>query len=204
MNPVPSPSVVDNQGGDVNQEDHPHNINDDDKDDNNENAEQMTQQESQPTSPLELRRSNRDRRLPAKFASGDFQLLTEGDPVFKGYTDANMANDVDSPEYIAVTEACIELLWMKNFLQELGIKQDKYTLYCDSQSAIHLVKNPTFHARSKHIGVRYHWIREVFEAKLLHLEKIHTDHNGSYMMTKTLTMQKLDVCRDEAGLSIIS
>uniref|UniRef100_A0A803L1L9 Retrovirus-related Pol polyprotein from transposon TNT 1-94 n=1 Tax=Chenopodium quinoa TaxID=63459 RepID=A0A803L1L9_CHEQI len=133
----------------------------------------------------------------------------QGDPVLKGYTDADMANDVDSQksvsaEYIAVTEACKELLWMKNFLKELGIKQDKYTLYCDSQSAIHLAKNPTFHARSKHIGVRYHWIREVFEAKLLHLKKIHTDHNGSDMMTKTLTMQKLDVCRDEAGLSIIS
>uniref|UniRef100_A0A803MQJ7 Retrovirus-related Pol polyprotein from transposon TNT 1-94 n=1 Tax=Chenopodium quinoa TaxID=63459 RepID=A0A803MQJ7_CHEQI len=107
-------------------------------------------------------------------------------------------------EYIVVTETCKELLWMKNFLQELGIKQDKYTLYCDDQSAIHQAKNPTFHARSKHIGVRYHWIREVFEAKLLHLEKIHTDHNGSDMMTKTLTMQKLDVCLDEAGLSIIS
>ncbi|CAN1237861.1 Retrovirus-related Pol polyprotein from transposon TNT 1-94, partial [Linum grandiflorum] len=62
-------------------------------------------------------------------------------------------------ECITVTEACKEVLWLKKFLQELGIKQERYVLYCDSQSAIHLCKNPTFHSRSKHIDVRYHWIR---------------------------------------------
>eukprot|EP00253_Pinus_taeda_P013798 PITA_13798 len=48
-------------------------------------------------------------------------------------------------EYIAGTEACKEMLWMQRFLGEIGIKQDKYVLYCDSQSAIHLAKNPAFH-----------------------------------------------------------
>jgi ATP-binding cassette subfamily B (MDR/TAP) protein 1 len=61
-------------------------------------------------------------------------------------------------EYIAAVDACKEVLWMQNFLQELDMKQKKYTLYCDSQSAIHLAKNPSFHARTKHIEVRYHWI----------------------------------------------
>jgi hypothetical protein len=61
-------------------------------------------------------------------------------------------------EYIAAVDACKEVLWMQNFLQELDTKQDKYTLYCDSQSAIHLAKNPSFHALTKHIEVRYHWI----------------------------------------------
>ncbi|CAL1393260.1 unnamed protein product [Linum trigynum] len=56
-------------------------------------------------------------------------------------------------EYIVVMDACKEMLWLKKFLQELGIKQKRYVLYCDSQSAIHLCKNPTFHSRSKHIDV---------------------------------------------------
>ena len=59
-------------------------------------------------------------------------------------------------EFIAITEACKELLWVKKFLQELGFDHDKYLLFCDSQSAIHLGKNPTFHSRSKHIDVRHH------------------------------------------------
>nr|KYP56738.1 Retrovirus-related Pol polyprotein from transposon TNT 1-94 [Cajanus cajan] len=74
-------------------------------------------------------------------------------------------------EFIAITKACKELLWLKKFLQELGFVQDKYPLFFDSQSAIHLGKNPTFHSRSKHIDVRYHWIRDALDAKLLELEK---------------------------------
>jgi arginyl-tRNA--protein-N-Asp/Glu arginylyltransferase len=70
-------------------------------------------------------------------------------------------------EYIAVVEAWKEVLWMKNFLQELEHKQEKYNLFCDNQSAIHLAKNSSFHSRTKHIDVRYHWIREVVSSKLL-------------------------------------
>jgi len=62
---------------------------------------------------------------------------------------------------------------MRNFLLELGYEQDKYALRCDSQSAINLAKNSTFHSRSKHIDVCYYWIREVLENTLLQLEKVY-------------------------------
>ena len=75
---------------------------------------------------------------------------------------------------------------MKRFLQELGLQQEKYIVYCDSQSAIHLSKNSIFHSRSKHIDVRYHWIRDMLESKKLHLEKVHTSENGSNMFIKVL------------------
>ncbi|RVW73359.1 Retrovirus-related Pol polyprotein from transposon TNT 1-94 [Vitis vinifera] len=74
-------------------------------------------------------------------------------------TNADMARDVDSRkstfevEYIVIIEASKELLWMKKFLQELGLQQERYLLYCDSQSVIHLSKNLTFHSRSKHIDL---------------------------------------------------
>lgn len=89
---------------------------------------------------------------------------------------------------------------MKKFLEELGFKQKRYVIFCDNQSAIHLGKNSSFHSRSKHIDVRYHWIRDVLDEKLLELEKIHTDHNGSDMMTKTLPREKLEHCRLIAGM----
>ena len=60
-------------------------------------------------------------------------------------------------------EACKEDLWLKNFLHELGLKKETYVLYCDSQSAIRLSKNSTFHSRSKHIDVRYHWIHDMLD-----------------------------------------
>ena len=67
-------------------------------------------------------------------------------------------------------------------------------MFCDNQSAIHLGKNSTFHARSKHIDVRYNWLRDVFNNNLFEFEKIHTDHNDSDMLTKTLPREKLEVC----------
>lgn len=74
-------------------------------------------------------------------------------------------------------------------------------MHCDSQSAIHLSKNSTFHSRTKHIDIRYHWIREMLEEKQLKLEKIHADKNCVDMLTKSLSTEKLKFCRKEAGLS---
>lgn len=62
-------------------------------------------------------------------------------------------------EYIAATEAAKEMLWMKRFLQDLGLKQNVFVLNCDSQSALDLSKNATYHSQTKHIDVRYHWLR---------------------------------------------
>ena len=89
---------------------------------------------------------------------------------------------------------------MKKFLQELGLKQEGYAVYCDNQSVIHLSKNSTYHSRSKHIDVRYHWILDVFEMKELQLEKVHINDNGSDMLTKSLPKEKLEACRRRASL----
>ena len=84
---------------------------------------------------------------------------------------------------------------MKKFLQELGLQQERYLLYCDSQSVIHLSNNPTFLSRSKHIDMKYHWIRDALKMKLFCLEKIHIGENGSDMMTKPIPTKKLQFCR---------
>lgn len=55
-------------------------------------------------------------------------------------------------------------------------------------------KHPTFHARTKHINMRYHWIRDALEEGSFEVEKIHTDDNGSDMLTKSLAKGKLKVC----------
>ena len=66
-------------------------------------------------------------------------------------------------EYVAATEASKEMIWLQRFMDELGKKHDMGTLYSDSQSAIHLAKNSTFHSRTKHIQLRYNFIRLVLE-----------------------------------------
>ena len=99
-------------------------------------------------------------------------------------------------EYIAANEAGKEMLWLKQFLQELGLKQDGYVVNCDSQSAIDLSKNSMYHSHSKHIEVRYNWLRLVVEQQLFELEKIHTDENSVDMLTKVMSREKLKLlCR---------
>ncbi|KAH9321991.1 hypothetical protein KI387_016630, partial [Taxus chinensis] len=87
-------------------------------------------------------------------------------------------------EYVVATEESKEMIWLQKFLEELGHKQKECRLYSDSQSAIHLAKNSSFHSRMKHIQLRYHFIRTTLEEDKLKLEKIHTSHNPADMMTK--------------------
>ena len=135
-----------------------------------------------------------------KFTSGYMMTFARETVSWQSRLQKCVALATTEAEYIAVVEASKELLWMKKFLQELGINQEKFMLFCDSQSAIHLSKNPTFHSRSKHIEVRYHWIRQALEMKSYALEKIHTDDNGSDMMTKSLPIVKFDSCKEKADL----
>ena len=77
-------------------------------------------------------------------------------------------------EYAVATKASKEMIWLQRFMDELGKKHNMGMLYSDSQSAIHLAKNSTFHSRSKHIHLKYHFIRSVLEDGELKLENIHT------------------------------
>ena len=97
-------------------------------------------------------------------------------------------------------EASKEMVWMKSFMEELGHKHDKCVLHCDSQSVIHLAKNPVYHARTKHIQVRYHFIRSVIEDEVFELQKILGSENPADMLTKTVTVEKLRLCATSVGL----
>ncbi|GJS32085.1 retrovirus-related pol polyprotein from transposon TNT 1-94 [Tanacetum coccineum] len=66
-------------------------------------------------------------------------------------------------EYVSSAQASKEAVWLKMLLEELGYKQENITLFCDNQSALYLVRNLTFHSKTKHIRVQYHFIREEME-----------------------------------------
>ena len=79
-------------------------------------------------------------------------------------------------KYIAATSCCAQLLWMKKLLHDYGITQDTRCVFCDNTSAINLSKNPVQHLKSKHIKIRYHFIRDLVEEKIVCLEFINTDN----------------------------
>ncbi|GJS59288.1 hypothetical protein Tco_0654072 [Tanacetum coccineum] len=63
-------------------------------------------------------------------------------------------------EYVALSASCAQVMWMRTQLKDYGFNYNKISLYCDSQSAIEISCNQVHHSRTKHINVRYHFIKE--------------------------------------------
>ncbi|KAJ4736375.1 Transposon Ty1-NL2 Gag-Pol polyprotein [Rhynchospora pubera] len=103
-------------------------------------------------------------------------------------------------EYVAISEAGKEMVWLLGFLKEIGKDQGCGALHTDSQSALYLAKNPVFHSRTKHIQLKYHYIREVIEDGTLSLKKIVGAENPADMLTKVVTTEKLRLCCTSVGL----
>ena len=80
------------------------------------------------------------------------------------------------------------------------IKIQMPQLHCDSQSAIQLATNPLFHAKTKHIDVKYHFIREVIDDKQIQLVKVHTKENPADLLTKGLPRDSFVHCRELLGI----
>ena len=112
----------------------------------------------------------------------------------------SVALSTTEAEYMAISEAGKEMIWLKSFLEELGKKQADSALYSESQSAIHLAKNPVFHARTKHIQLRYHFIRGLMSDGTLSLKKVLGSKNHADMLTKVVTTEKLKLCIASVGL----
>ena len=93
-------------------------------------------------------------------------------------------------EYVVATEASKKMIWLQRFMEELGKKQENSRLYCDSESVIHLAKNPTFYSKTKHIQLRYHFIQFDLEDGHLKLKRIYTSQNPTNMLTKGVTREK--------------
>lgn len=91
-------------------------------------------------------------------------------------------------EYMSAAKAAQETIWWRTFLNGIGMDTSKaMPLLCDNQGAIDLAKNPEFHARSKHIDTRHHFIRERVADKSIHIEYISTDMMPADILTKGLS-----------------
>jgi len=94
-------------------------------------------------------------------------------------------------EYIGLSYASKEAVWIRRFLEQLGYRQQEpITIYGDSQSAIASVRNPEFHTRTKHIDVAIHYIRELVEDSLVDIQYISTKEMLADVLTKPLLKQR--------------
>ncbi len=90
-------------------------------------------------------------------------------------------------KYKGVAMAACEVAWLRKLLGDLGLYVDKHVvIYCDNLSSIQLARNPMFHARTKHIEVHYHFIREKVLVGEIDLVYVSMEDQVADIFTKVL------------------
>jgi histone deacetylase 1/2 len=109
---------------------------------------------------------------------------TKQDTVSRSSTDA---------EYKSLANAIAELIWVEALLVELGVKlKQKPSLWCDNLGATYLYVNLLFHARTKHIEIDFHFVRERVAKNQLVIRFVSSKDQVADGFTKALPVKKLD------------
>jgi hypothetical protein len=107
-------------------------------------------------------------------------------------------------EYKALANATTELIWVEALIRELGVSlKDRPCLWCDNLGATYLSANPIFHARTKHIEIDYHFVRERVASKLLDIKYISNKDQVADGFTKSLPVNLLDEFRRNLNLTTV-
>ena len=81
---------------------------------------------------------------------------------------------------------------MKKLLGDYGLSQETMVVYCDNSSAIYISKNSVQHSRAKHIEIRYHFLRDLVERKIVALEYIPIEQQNADIFSKSLNRSKFE------------
>ncbi|KAG9080793.1 hypothetical protein FRC06_006157, partial [Ceratobasidium sp. 370] len=105
-------------------------------------------------------------------------------------------------EYVAAASAAREMVWLRQYLSELGfLPEGPTTLLTDNQSSMALAKNPGHHQNTKHIRVKHHFIWEMIELHEADLKYVPTDEQVADVLTKPLGRIKFPFLVSEMGMS---
>jgi hypothetical protein len=134
-----------------------------------------------------------------------FAFLVDGGAILWGSRKQELVTlSTTEAEYVAATHAAKEALWLRRLIGEVFRPLDKpTTLYCDNQSAIALTKDGTYHARTKHINIHYHFIRFSVENNSISLIYCPTDSMVADTLTKALPNAKAKHFAAELGLRVV-
>eukprot|EP00602_Paraphysomonas_sp_CaronLab_P004809 CAMPEP_0185023452 /NCGR_PEP_ID=MMETSP1103-20130426/6129_1 /TAXON_ID=36769 /ORGANISM="Paraphysomonas bandaiensis, Strain Caron Lab Isolate" /LENGTH=1343 /DNA_ID=CAMNT_0027556055 /DNA_START=49 /DNA_END=4080 /DNA_ORIENTATION=+ len=129
-------------------------------------------------------------RLTRRSTTGYIVFLCAGALAWQSKLQTTVATSSMESEYMAEYAAMQELVWLRGVFKELGLLVAKPTpFFMDSKSAKDLSENPVYHKRSKHIDIKYHWVREHVNGKFPTAKLIHvsTDDMAADIFTKALS-----------------
>ncbi|GKC14902.1 hypothetical protein Tco_1011684, partial [Tanacetum coccineum] len=116
------------------------------------------------------------------------------------YADADHAGCNDNSEYVSLSACCAQVIWMRTKLLDYGFRFNKIPIYCDSKSAIAISCNPVQHSRTKHINIRYHFIKEHVEKGTIELYFVGTEYQLADLLTKALPKERFEFLVHKIGM----
>ena len=136
-------------------------------------------------------------------STGAYTFMLAGGPISHcSKLQPTVAQSTCEAEYMALNEAAKEAIWCARFLVELGFRKENIPVLLrgDNQGAIALTENPEFHRRSKHIEIKWHWIREVVELRKIEIKFISTKEMVADGFTKPLPHKPFEEFRKMLGM----
>ncbi|MCO5578860.1 hypothetical protein L7F22_032707 [Adiantum nelumboides] len=133
--------------------------------------------------------------ISRRSTSGYVFTMAEGAVSWRSRLQTCVTQATTEAEYVAASEACKEAIWLGRPVTDLGIKEETPMLHCDTLSAIQLAHNPVYHSKTKHVDVKYHFIKEMVDDKQIQLAKVHTTDNPADLLTKGLPGESFAHCR---------
>ncbi|GJT12468.1 retrovirus-related pol polyprotein from transposon TNT 1-94 [Tanacetum coccineum] len=123
-----------------------------------------------------------------KSTSGGIQFLG-GDKLVSWSSKKQDCTSMSSAEaeYVSLSACCTQVLWLRTQLTDYGFHFDKIPMYCDSKAAIAISCNPVQHSRTKHIDVRYHFIKEQVEKGIVELFFVGIEYQLADLFSKALS-----------------
>ena len=117
---------------------------------------------------------------------------------------ATVSRSSTEAEYKSLANATAEVMWMETLLDELGVYRPHVSrLWCDNLGATYLSVNPVFHARTKHIVIDFHFVRERVAQKKLEIRFIPTGDQVADGFTKPLQVRQLQAFRNNLNLDTL-
>ncbi|GJT81352.1 hypothetical protein Tco_1055694 [Tanacetum coccineum] len=107
-------------------------------------------------------------------------------------------------EYESLSACCAQVLWLRIQLTDYGFYFDKIPIYCDSKTAIAISCNPVQHSRTKHIDVRYHFIKEYVKKGIVELFFVRTEYQLAGLFTKALPEDRFKYLVRQLGVRCLT
>nr|GEY25146.1 putative RNA-directed DNA polymerase [Tanacetum cinerariifolium] len=107
-------------------------------------------------------------------------------------------------EYMALSTSCAQVIWMRTQLKDCGFDYNKIPLFYDSYLAITISCNPVQDSRSKHINVRYHFIKEQVKHGIVKLYFVRIEHKLTDMFMKALSQDRFEYLVRRIGMRCLT